>query len=250
MEKRLRSKWLLYTGAIVMIIVLIIGYISYDQTGLIDYKQVSAIFLGGFLLFGSVIGIAFNSNQVIKVSDIKKDVSILNNKVDNIELQVTELDLKQAKADKNLFFVTEAFKHIKEIDNLCLKINNSASETLNGKHDLNPNFKNLVIQINDDVGTVIKKQYERGFDNFNARTFKTIILNHIKLSVSNSLVDNELKEVLYTPIFDRTRDYIEKIKLIANTENGIRRKKFIQNTLLYTNTLTNLSIDIYNKQIA
>jgi hypothetical protein len=251
MEKKQRSKWMIWTGLIIGLVAIFIGAISYHQTGKIDYVQITGLFIAAVTLFAIFIGAVFSSNSSSQVTEIKKDVNDLKDRVSDIEITITKKDLEEAEKEKRDYFIFTQFQHILEIDELCIDIEAETNDYLEEQVDLNPYLRDYIIELNEGLSRIIKSQYERGFKKFKINYFKSKLINNLRSCSKTSVLDNKIKVEIQGDIKKNICKYIDDLKLVvSNHNNGERRKEFIKLTLRLAEKIFKRSVTLYEKQVA
>ncbi len=270
MQKKQRSKWLLGIGLIIGIIVLLIGYISYKQTGIIDLKQIGALLLGGITLTGILATSVFSSKGTVdiskmkelqqlqgaQISGIKSELGELKGDVDNVVITIREKDLSDAekhlKSMNGIREIREIMAHGEEITGLCQSIENETSKIFDRSADINVMLKNYIIEVNDGISEIIQKQYSYDFDHFDTKYFRSKLLNkidHLYESVDFKMLDKNIFEQIHDKITRNIKSYVNEFKYTKDMVNGKRRQAFKKLTLDLTKQITNHSIDIYKQAV-
>jgi ATP-dependent Lon protease len=230
MEQKEKLKYgaLFLLGAVVILIIL---YYAFKVDG--DTLKIIAGLMA--LMIPNLLSFVSSNKTNKKIDDLTRGFELLS----------TDSKLMQTAMDD----INESFKHRKEMANLCQKIENETSNTFERFSSINMVLKEYIVNVNDVVTSIIEKQYGYDFDLFDAKYFRTKLLNKIN-QISEHINYIMIDKTLYEKINDKTvfniKEYIRELKYIKDLENGKRRQEFKDLTLRLTKQITNHSIDIYN----
>lgn len=227
---------------------------------------------GGFFLIGAVIILTllyyvFKADvETLKIVSGFMSVVIISllgliktdktdKRIEKLAWNIESLTLNHSEMRAAIHDIDESFKHQKEITNLCQQIENETADIFENYSEINVMLKDYIIQVNDIITSIIEKQYGYDFDMFDAKYFKTKILNRVKSlteHINFVMIDKQIFEQISDKVIININNYITDLKHIKDLENGIRRKVFKELTLKLTKQITNHSIDIYknSKNIA
>lgn len=275
MEKKELKPWLIWTAIIIGILAVLVGIESYRQNEKIDYKEIVALIVGSFTLFAIFITYIVSRNSNKDLTGVKKDISTLKDNDEFLNKKITGLnarflsledqngaysdalkDIKSGLAEKEerQYYIYEAIKHKNDILSLCKKIKASTSNLIDEKYNLNADIKSFLIEKVDKFTDVVRVLYETGFEEFKPKYFLTSLLNTLDSSLKNSILFSTVKDEIKREMKKRIKNYVDQVNIIlANNDNGERRKRFIEFTLQFQDQSTNLMLNIYtelNKQIA
>lgn len=226
-----KTKWK-YGIITILIAVIIMVFLNFGLK--LEADKLEIIGGGLVVMIPSVLGFMNSNKTNTKIDSLAKNVSKLSDDQNLMKVAIKDID--------------ESFKHRKEITNLCQKIENETSEIFESYSEINVMLKDYIIGVNDSISEIIDKQYSYDFDLFDAKYFKTKILNkvmQITEHVNYVMLDKEIFEKVSDKVIVNIKTYITELKYIKDLENGKRRKEFKELTLSLTKRITNHSIDIY-----
>jgi hypothetical protein len=222
MEKRQKIKNFLIVFVIAILIILIFNYVL----------RVDIEVLG---IVGAVLVAMMPS--VLSFLTSNKTNEIIKRLVDDMGKVRTELK-----------DVGEVIHHKKDMTKLSQQIENETSDIFDSLADINVMLRDYIIDVNDVITDTITKQYQYDFDQFDAKYFKTKIINKItrlNADIDYVMINEHCFEQISDKVLDNVRKYITELKYIKDLENGKRRSEFKELTLSLTKKITYHSIDIF-----
>ena len=169
-------------------------------------------------------------------------------KIDKLTESLGILSLDQKTMQKGIDEVNEMFKHKKEIASLNQQIEKETSGIFDRIADLNIMLRDYIVSVNDVITDIITKQYGYDFDQFDAKYFKTKLLNkinHLNTDINYVMINKNCFTQINDKVNQNITHYINELKYIKDLENGKRRNEFKELTLRLAKQITNHSIDIY-----
>jgi hypothetical protein len=161
-------------------------------------------------------------------------------------LLLPTFSLRQVRTE--LKDVGEVIHHKKDMTKLSQQIENETSDIFDSLADINVMLRDYIIDVNDVITDTITKQYQYDFDQFDAKYFKTKIINKItrlNADIDYVMINEHCFEQISDKVLDNVRKYITELKYIKDLENGKRRSEFKELTLSLTKKITYHSIDIF-----
>jgi hypothetical protein len=247
MKKGLRFKWMRWTGVIVGILAVWIGFESYKQTGSIDYKEIMALIIASFALFAIFINFIFSNKSsgefTLFKNDINERLKIFDTKLIEIEdvvTIITKQDIEDSKKRVKYFNmitdINETIQTEKKIYALGQKIKRESKKLINKIYNLNEYIKSTLIEICNQVSEIIIKDYNYGLEDFHLIDYETDIRNKINIiidSLDPIKINNSVKIEISKSINDNIDLYKENILGLKGFENGERQKTFDHETMLF-----------------
>lgn len=267
MEKAQKNKWFIIVGLLVLSSIIGINiYADYTHKEITVEDNIKLI--GSILAFsGVVLTVVFTSASTKQIDGVKIDINKIDAKVNNLKtevdkvvFQITESELNDAKRDllfigfqKDIGEVKEDMNHKKDIINLGRKIDVQAFNILDNCGHVDIYLKELLTEINTQIGTAISTQYDYGFDEFDIKHFTRKLNNILNKTIEHAdlfKINKELVDIIFSDISKLIESYIKEINIIKSLDNGVRRFEFKKQTLKFTRKIIDNSIDTYkNKKI-